>query len=248
MRRNCCHALLAFILKFLNFLQTFLGVCIIVYSVFMLDQWNHRLPPPPPVAPPPWDADSVVQMASGVDDALTSSNLPAPWFIYSFMAVGVMLCSVTCVGLIAAEAINGCCLCFYSLLKVVVILVEASFVAFVVFDHHWEEDLPFDPTGELDSLKSFIVKNLEICKWVGITILIIQAVSLLLAFVLRATISTRRDDEYDDVESTREPLIHTRPVENSYSSKGDNIWSSRIRDKYGLGSSDNKYNQVNQTH
>ncbi|KAL9685205.1 hypothetical protein QQ045_022653 [Rhodiola kirilowii] len=265
MRRNCCHTFLAFVLKFLNFLQSFLGVCIIFYSVFMLNQWNHRIPvdpPMPPVAPAPapWDslvADGdlglkfgVVEMVSGFEDGIGfySFKFPAPWFIYAFTAVGVMMCFVNCVGLIAAESINGCCLCFYSLLKVVLILLEVSFVAFVAFDHHWEEDLPFDPTEELDSLKIFIAKNLEICKWVGIIVLIIQAVSLLLAFVLRATVSTHRDAEYDDNYDIEEPLIQSHPAHTPYLSKGDNIWSSRLRDKYGLGSSDSKYSQANQTH
>ena len=35
-------------------------------------------------------------------------------FIYSFMGVGILLCSITFIGCIAAEAINGCCLCFVS--------------------------------------------------------------------------------------------------------------------------------------
>lgn len=36
------------------------------------------------------------------------------------------------------------------------------------------QDLPFDPTGELQSLRSFIEANVEICKWVGLTVVIIQ--------------------------------------------------------------------------
>lgn len=35
-------------------------------------------------------------------------------FIYSFMAIGILVCIVTVIGFIAAEAINGCCLCFVS--------------------------------------------------------------------------------------------------------------------------------------
>jgi len=35
-------------------------------------------------------------------------------FIYCFMAIGILVCIVTIIGFIAAEAINGCCLCFVS--------------------------------------------------------------------------------------------------------------------------------------
>jgi hypothetical protein len=36
------------------------------------------------------------------------------------------------------------------------------------------QDLPLDPTGELESLRSFIEENIDICKWVGIAVVVIQ--------------------------------------------------------------------------
>ena len=44
------------------------------------------------------------------------------------------------------------------------------------------QDLPFDPTGELESLQSFIGENIDICKWVGIAVVIIQVCSPLFFF------------------------------------------------------------------
>lgn len=106
MRRNCCHISLAFVLKFLNFLQAFIGVSIIVYSVWMLNQWNHDVPmSPPPSAPSPASSlslflsseparvsnhittvDLAADMVSGFDSGfglevdLNSFQLPAPWY------------------------------------------------------------------------------------------------------------------------------------------------------------------------
>ncbi|KAL5859951.1 hypothetical protein ACOSQ4_001247 [Xanthoceras sorbifolium] len=273
MQPNCCHTSFAFILKFLNFLQAFIGVSIIIYSIWMLDQWNHRIPispPSPPSAPSPdssaslylfvnsrtaesnWVSEHPVNfLVSGLDDGLgfdlNSVKLPAPWFIYSFMGVGILLCCINLIGCIAAEAISGCCLCFYTLLKTVLILLEAALVAFIAIDRRWEKDLPFDPTGELDSLRSFIENNVDICKWVGITVVIIQALSLLLAIVLRAMVSTRRtdldgEDDYEIGRGRREPLLNPQSNQTSGSTHSD-IWSSRIREKYGLNSGD-KYNSL----
>ncbi|KAK6238982.1 hypothetical protein QUC31_004451 [Theobroma cacao] len=288
MRPNCCHVSFAFVLKFLNFLQAFVGVSIILYSIWMLDQWNHHVPIyPPPIAPSPESFlsvhfnsrpeigaeaarvfdDFVVGLASGLDNSvgfdLSSVKLPAPWFIYSFMGVGIVLCCITFIGCIAAESVNGCCLCFYTLLKIVLILIEAALVAFIAIDRHWEKDLPFDETGELDSLRSFIEDNIDLCKWVGISVVIVQALSLLVAIILRAMVSSgRRDiDNEDDYENIRgrtwKPLLNSQSSHTSTSAKTDgkgthsDIWGSRIREKYGLNSGDrynsaDKYNLLNQ--
>jgi len=56
MRDNCCHRFLAFNLKFLNFLQLFLGILTLIYSAYLLNQWQNRapiVPSPPPPAPVP---------------------------------------------------------------------------------------------------------------------------------------------------------------------------------------------------
>ncbi|KAK8486692.1 hypothetical protein V6N11_069055 [Hibiscus sabdariffa] len=194
-------------------------------------------------------------LGDGVELNLSSVELPAPWFIYSFMGIGIALCCVTLIGCIAAESVNGCCLCFYTLLKIVFVLIEAALVAFIAIDRRWEKDLPFDPTGELDSFRSFVEDNIDICKWVGLGVVIIQALALLVAIMLRAMVSARGRDieEEDDYESVRgrtwEPFLNPQSSYSSTSAKGDgrgtqsNMWGSRIREKFGLQSGD-KYNSL----
>ncbi|XP_010526469.1 PREDICTED: tetraspanin-20 [Tarenaya hassleriana] len=256
MRRNCCHVSFASLLKILNFVQAFFGVSIIIYSVWMLDQWNRRVPvdPPPPSASSPdsspsfsnYDLGNLVSgfvfgSGDGPGFNLHSMDLPAPWFIYSFMGVGILVCIVTVIGFIAAEAINGCCLCFYSILKTVLILLEAALVGFIAIDRHWEKDLPNDPTGELDSLRAFIEENIDVCKWVGIAVVAVQLLSLLLAMVLRAMVSTRTselDEEEEDYENPGrrawDPLLGSQANQASAGTSKIDNWSSRMREKYGL--------------
>ncbi|XP_042950373.1 tetraspanin-18-like [Carya illinoinensis] len=95
-------------------------------------------------------------------------------FIYSFMGVGIILCCITLIGCIFAEVIHGCCLFFYTFLIKILILKEATLVAFIAIDRNWEKDLPIDPTGELESLLSFIEDNSDICKCVGIAVVVIR--------------------------------------------------------------------------
>lgn len=161
-----------------------------------------------------------------------------------------MLCCISCTGHIAAESINACCLCFYLLLKTLFIVLEVAFVLFIALDRHWERDLPSDPTGEIDKLREFIESNIDFCKWVGITVIVIQAVCLLLALVLKAIASAQmKDDDENDIEKdggdvrgkTWEPLLNPRGTQTSVSGDGksfrSDIWTSRMREKYGLSNS-----------
>ncbi|KAI3868253.1 hypothetical protein MKX03_000164 [Papaver bracteatum] len=269
-----CRGYLAFHLKILNFFQAFLGVSIVIYSVWMLNQWNQHThdikPTPPPLAPSPQSSslflvtsenvdiiraqfidnnlnfDFEAGIVSGFDGdvSIGFKKIPIPWFIYTTMGIGILFCSVTVIGLIAAESVNSCCLCFYSLLNAVLILLEAIMVAFLVLDKQWDKDLPRDSTGELDSLRSFIEDNTDVCKCLGVAVVVIQALSLLLSLVLRAMVSTRAPDDYesdDDYVAVRgrtfEPLVSQQRSHNSGSTSTDtkgthsDIWSNRIREK-----------------
>ncbi|KAL8504945.1 hypothetical protein ACS0TY_016228 [Phlomoides rotata] len=146
MRIPCCHTFLAFTLKFLNFLQAFVGVVVIVYSAYVLSKWN--------------DLDA---------------SRPAPWFAYASMGIGILVFCISFIGHIGTEAMSGCCLCFYAILSTLFVLLEVGLVAFITLDHHWQEDILPDPTGELDNLRTFIQENMDVFEWIGIVILTIQA-------------------------------------------------------------------------
>ncbi|XP_073042366.1 tetraspanin-18-like [Primulina eburnea] len=245
MRTPCCHTFLAFILKFLNFLQTFIGVSMIIYSGYMLDQWHRHhgdVSFPPPLA-----AVSFNHNVLGLDFRF----LPETWFVYGFMGVGILICCITCIGHFAAEAINGCCLCFYALLSTVFVLLEVSLVAFISLDHQWQKKLPFDPTGELESVCAFIKSNMDVFEWVGIAVVVIQVLSILFAIIIRSVSSQRDDDDdieidYDRRSRIREPLLHSYSGKASGSTRGDSdIWSSRMREKYGLHGGDAKPSLLN---
>ncbi|XP_027165107.1 tetraspanin-18-like [Coffea eugenioides] len=277
--RTCCQSFLAVLLKFLNYLQTFLGVSIIIYASLMLNHWYHHhtsvpsTPPPPPHSSHPglspshfsynlhnldlhFPADVVLDAGLLNGLQFNSNSLPKPWFIYAFLGVGILMCCITCIGHIAAEAINGCCLCFYAILSTFFILLEVSLVTFIAIDRQWETDLPVDSTGELDHLRTFLEENRDVFEWVGIAVVIIQVMSLLLSLILRALVNQKEDLDnervYDIRERPWEPLLHPHLSQASGSIRSDgrgshsDIWSSRMREKYGLNGGDDKQNIVDQ--
>nr|GMD23725.1 tetraspanin-18-like isoform X1 [Ipomoea batatas] len=203
MRKPWCQTFLAFILKFLNFLQAFTGVSITVYSFYMLNQWQRRRAAPPAAPSPQFPAAQLVNLV-GVSDEIATLGL-------SFS------------GLAGDLNFN-----FNSL------PAPCKFGGI----HFTGSPLGKDPTGELASLCNFIEDNIDVCKWVGIVVIIIQALSLLLAIILRALANQRVDIDIEGGSDVREGsslapcLNRTSGLTQGGSRSGhSDIWSLRLREK-----------------
>ncbi|KAL0461047.1 UNVERIFIED_CONTAM: Tetraspanin-20 [Sesamum latifolium] len=90
MGKSSCQTFLAFILKFLNFLQAFVGVAMIIYSAYMLSQWQHRrdefpAPAPSDVSEIPLSADVVNHLNVALGDNALHINF------HSLQLRGIMI-------------------------------------------------------------------------------------------------------------------------------------------------------------
>ncbi|KAJ3672102.1 hypothetical protein LUZ60_006823 [Juncus effusus] len=212
MGSSCCRGFLGFLLKFLNFLHAFFGVSVAVYAVWVLKQWMRN---------------------GGTIDLNNVSDL---WFVCALMGAGAVVCVIVLTGYVGAEIRSGCCLCFYSFLMILLIITESTLAGGVIFNKNWKQYLPSDSTGELKNMLSFIEENIEVFKCVGLSIVAIQGLSLFLALSLRAVIP-RRSLEYESDEDfvvIRRPLLIPQIAPNYPSSSHSDVWSSRMRQKYGL--------------
>ncbi|ONK63830.1 uncharacterized protein A4U43_C07F19380 [Asparagus officinalis] len=226
MRSSLCQSCLASLLKLLSFIQTFVGVSIVLYSVWILIHLRGG------------------KGGGGDGDGFgfDIDKLPAPWFVSALMGIGILMCLIAFTGHVAAEAISRCCLCFFAVFTMILFLLEAVLLGDIVFNKHWEEDLPYDSTGQLKHLQAFINDNLDMCEWVAGTVVVTQVLSLLLALILRAMVQRRRLD-YDSDEDfvvIRRPLLNTQsgPTFTSTAVDGNgyhsDLWSSQIKQKYGF--------------
>ncbi|KAM0945029.1 putative tetraspanin/Peripherin [Dioscorea sansibarensis] len=213
MRPSLCQSFLSSLLKVLNFFHTFIGFTVIIYAVWILTRWDHDGP----------------------------DELPAPWFACALMGVGVFMCLISIIGLVAAEVANGCCLFFYPILAALLILLEATLSGYVLLDRQWEADLPYDSTGELKRLRAFIEENMDVFKWVAMTVVVIQASSVLLAIVLRVMIPRRVEYENESDEDflvIRSPFLSTQVIPTDTLNSVEHVentgyypvtWSSQMR-------------------
>ncbi|XP_010275310.1 PREDICTED: tobamovirus multiplication protein 2A [Nelumbo nucifera] len=254
-----CRGCLECLLKLLNFLLTLVGLAMVGYGIYLLVEWKKTSADTDSLSPLS-DNHEFVQLGRPMLLVVSlSSNifdkLPKAWFIYLFIAVGVILFIISCCGCIGAVTRNGCCLTCYSILVILLILVELGCAAFIFFDHSWKDTLPTDKTGDFDMIYEFLEKNWKIAKWVALGAVVLEALLFLLALVVRAAnrpADYDSDDEYIAPRSTvRQPLINRQGVPatgvpvacalDQRPSRND-AWSTRMREKYGLDTSEFTYN------
>ncbi|QCD91471.1 tobamovirus multiplication protein 2A-like [Vigna unguiculata] len=255
--RGCWECLL----KLLNFILSLTGLAIVGYGIYLFVEFSKASDDNSPDISPVSDDSALIQlgrpmlMAVSLSDSFLD-NLPRAWFIFLFIGVGVVLFLISCFGCIGAATRNGCCLSCYSILVALLILIELGCAAFIFFDKNWKEEIPKDKTGDFDEIYGFLSDNWNIVRWVALGIGIFQVLLFLLALIVRAA---NRPADYDSDEEfinprqqVRQPLLNRPtagpttgvPVTGTIdprSSRSD-AWSARMREKYGLDTSEFTYN------
>ncbi|KAH7576910.1 hypothetical protein JRO89_XS01G0174600 [Xanthoceras sorbifolium] len=199
MMRSCMQS----ILKMVNSVIGMVGIAMILYALWLIRVWERHMGHLPP-----------------------SGDHPVPWFIYTFLGLGVILCVITCSGHIAAETANGFCLYIYMFFVFLLLMLEAGLTADVFLNPDWEEDFPEDPSGSFTQFKDFIRSNFEICKWIGLSIVCVQGLSFLLALILKALGPHQYYDSDDDCAPDRVPLLKNAVQPPTYV-VGDPVYGSR---------------------
>lgn len=253
-----CKGFWECLLKLLNFLLALAGLAVVGYGIYLFVEYKKSESDDFSVAP---TSDDVVQLGRPMLMAISLSSsifdkLPKAWFIYLFIGVGVVLFVISCFGCIGAATRIGCCLICYSVLVILLILVELGCAAFMFFDKKWKEEIPTDKTGVFDMIYDFLEENWEIVKWVALGLVVLEALLFLLALIVRAANRPAEydsDDEYIDGsrQQIRQPLINRQPVPvagvpvaaplDQRPGRND-AWSARMREKYGLDTSEFTYN------
>ncbi|GAB4834683.1 Tobamovirus multiplication protein 2A [Ancistrocladus abbreviatus] len=254
-----CRGFLECILKLLNILMMLAGLAMVGYGIYLFVEYKQSSSDLSPISAP-LRGDELLQLGRPflMSVPLSSSiwdDLPKAWFIYLFIGIGAVLFVISCFGCIGATRRSGCCLCCYAVFVVLLILVQLGCAAFIYFDKSWQEEIPADKTGDFDMIYAFLKEHWDIVKWVGLGIVVLEALLFLLALVVRAA---NRPAEYDSDDefinqrqSVRQPLINRQqppatgvPVAGTLDQRPsrNDAWSARMREKYGLDTSEFTYN------
>ncbi|XP_044494738.1 tobamovirus multiplication protein 2A-like [Mangifera indica] len=254
-----CRGFFECLLKLLNFLLTLAGLAMVGYGIYLFVEYTRTEANATLFSPVSGD-ETLVQLSRPMLMAVSLSSsifdkLPKAWFIYLFIGVGVVLFVISCFGCVAFTTRIGCCLTFYSILVILLILVELGCAAFIFFDKSWKEEIPTDKTGYFDMIYDFLKEHWTIVKWVALGIVVLEALIFLLALVVRAAnrpVEYDSDDEFiAPRQQVRQPLLNRPPAPatgvpvagalDQRPSRND-AWSTRMREKYGLDTSEFTYN------
>ncbi|OIW21512.1 hypothetical protein TanjilG_05490 [Lupinus angustifolius] len=225
-----CKGFWECLLKLFNFLLTLTGLAIVGYGIYLLVEYNNV-------------PDNALTVSTD-DQTLVQLGRP-------------MLMAVSLSNSIFDDLPKACFLkpAKYAVLVVLLILAELGCAAFVFFDKSWKEEIPRDKTGDFDMIYGFLKENINIVKWVALGIVIFEALLFLLALIVRAA---NRPADYDSDEEfinprqqVRQPLLNRPaapatgvPVAGTIDQRPsrNDAWSTRMREKYGLDTSEFTYN------
>lgn len=242
------------LLRTLNFLLTLAGLGMIGYGIYLLVEWKEASVSVG-VSSEQLQVGRPLLFVASLSSSSILDKLPTAWFIYLFIAIGVIVCIISCSGCIAVATRRQCCLCCYSVFIALLVLVELAFAGFILFDHKWEEVIPTDKTGDFDMIKDFLETHLKIVKWVALGIVILQVFAMIIALAIKSVTVGPGDYDSDDEylaprSGMRQPLLNRQgtpvaagstPVPEQRATRND-AWSTRMREKYGLDTSEFTYN------
>ncbi|RZS08417.1 hypothetical protein BHM03_00039388 [Ensete ventricosum] len=191
MIRSCLQSAL----KLVNSVAGFVGVGLILYSLWMIRVWYRQAHAFP----------------------TADSWFVPPHLLHTSLGLGVSFCLIAFSGHIAAETANGHCLSCYMVLVFLLVVLEAAITADVILNRDWEEDFPEDKTGRFNGLKNFIRSNFELCKWIGLIVVVAQGMSLFVAMILRALGPYHGNcyDSDDEYLPARLPLLRNQAQQHT---------------------------------
>ncbi|KAJ6435042.1 hypothetical protein OIU84_000306 [Salix udensis] len=161
---RCARCCLRNSIRIVNLVMLLYGAGMIIYSLWLQKKWD----------------ESIAEFARSSSDPLK------PWFIYTFLGVGIMVCLSTVGGYIITNCISNSTLCFYIVAICCLLFLEVAVIVAIFFKIDWGKQISTYTGQKNTDFEILVLIHVKISRAIMLLILVAQISVVILAAILLA--------------------------------------------------------------
>ncbi|KAK6912714.1 hypothetical protein RJ641_022315 [Dillenia turbinata] len=158
---RCTRCCLHCSMKIVNTVVNLCGIGMIIYSLWLLKKWF----------------EGVAELGSPVP-------LPRPWFIFTCLGVGMVVCLSTLTGYMVYNCMSNHSLAIYILSICSLLSLQVAVIVTVYFKMDWASEIDKYIDDKHKYFERFINFHLMLCRYIMVMVAAVQANVVLLAAIL----------------------------------------------------------------
>lgn len=183
-------------IRIVNLVMLLCGIGTIIYSLWLQKKWD----------------ESIAKFPLG-------SSPPIPWFIYTFLGAGIVVCLSTIGGYIIANCISNSTLCFYIVAICCLLFLEVAVIVAIFFKIDWGKQITTYTGQKNTDFEILMTFHVKISRAIMLLIMVAQISVVILAAILLAA-GTEPRTHFQEVDPPVFSQSFLVPAESPGSAEG----------------------------
>ncbi|KAL9338904.1 hypothetical protein Peur_067919 [Populus x canadensis] len=160
---RCARCCLHSSIRIVNLVMLLCGIGTIIYSLWLQKKWD----------------ESIAKFPLGPSPLI-------PWFIYTFLGAGIIVCLSTVGGYIIANCISNSTLCFYIVAICCLLFLEVAVIVAIFFKIDWGKQITAYTGQKNTNFEILMSIHVKISRAIMLLIMVAQISVVILAAILLA--------------------------------------------------------------
>ncbi|KAJ6674102.1 TETRASPANIN-19-LIKE [Salix viminalis] len=161
---RCARCCLHNSIRIVNLVMLLCGTGMIIYSLWLQKKWDECI----------------------AEFPLSPSDPLKPWFIYTLLGVGIIVCLSTIGGYIITNCISNSTLCFYIVAICCLLFLEVAVIVAIFFKIDWGKQISTYTGQKNTDFEILVLIHVKISRAIMLLILVAQISVVILAAILLA--------------------------------------------------------------
>uniref|UniRef100_A0A6N2NK11 Uncharacterized protein n=1 Tax=Salix viminalis TaxID=40686 RepID=A0A6N2NK11_SALVM len=161
---RCARCCLHNSIRIVNLVMLLCGTGMIIYSLWLQKKWDECI----------------------AEFPLSPSDPLKPWFIYTLLGVGIIVCLSTISGYIITNCISNSTLCFYIVAICCLLFLEVAVIVAIFFKIDWGKQISTYTGQKNTDFEILVLIHVKISRAIMLLILVAQISVVILAAILLA--------------------------------------------------------------